>query len=189
MTDALSKDTIRHEALLHRDRIDPHSEEAEEAARHFFDAVQPPGDKIIAAYWPKGREFDCLPLIHDVLSGGWVCALPVMQKNDRVLKFAPYRDGDAMIEGPFGIMQPVSTDWVEPDIFVIPLLAFDRQGNRLGYGKGYYDATLEYHRARKDVLAVGYGYGQQAVLFNLPVDETDQKLDWMITPQKAMRFA
>lgn len=188
MTDVLSKDSIRHEALLHRDRIDPREESAEDACTHFFEAVNPNPGQVVAAYWPKDREFDTTPLIHELLTRGMICALPVMQKDSRILKFARWAEGDALAPGPFGIMQPVAQDWVDPDIIVVPYLAFDRHGYRLGYGKGYYDATLFEKRKVRPVLSVGYGYGQQAVLFNLPVEPHDVKLDWIITPQKVMRF-
>jgi 5-formyltetrahydrofolate cyclo-ligase len=58
----------------------------------------------------------------------------------------------------------------------------------MGYGMGHYDATLKYYRAMKQIIAVGYGYAQQAVLFNLPVEDHDEKLDWIVTPQKAQRY-
>lgn len=191
MPDTLSKDTIRHEALLHRDRIDPRDESAEDACENFLNSIKPTIAQRVALYWSKGREFDTMPLLHELLIRGFSCALPVIQKGDRALKFAPWQEGEALAEGPFGIPQPVvveNTQWVDPDIMVIPYLAFDRHGYRLGYGGGYYDATLAHYREKKPVLAVGYGYGQQAVLFNLPVESHDQKMDWIITPQKVMRF-
>jgi 5-formyltetrahydrofolate cyclo-ligase len=188
MTDTLSKDSIRHEALLHRDRIDPREESAEEAAALFVETLRPEAGQVVASYWPKGREFDTLPLIHELLKAGVICALPVIQENSRILKFTPWCEGDPLVPGPFDILQPVSQNWIDPDIVVVPYLAFDRRGYRMGYGKGYYDATLRDLRARRGVIAVGYGYGQQAVLFNLPIDDHDEKMDWIITPQKVMRF-
>lgn len=191
MSGLLTKQSLRHEAMLHRDRIDPMAEDAEQAARNFMDAIAPKPEQVIALYWPKGREFDTMPLLHILLEGGWVCALPVIQKGERLLRFAAFSANDAVEPGPFGLMQPADgedTLWVEPDIFVIPMLAFDRHGHRLGYGKGYYDTTLHHYRRKKDVLAVGYAYAQQAVLFNLPSEDHDEKLDWIVTPQKALRY-
>jgi 5-formyltetrahydrofolate cyclo-ligase len=191
MTDNLSKDSIRHEALLHRDRIDPRSEDPDEAAANFMQSIRPEKDKIIGLYWPKAREFDCLPLLHDLLRGGWECALPVIEKGSRILKFAAWREDDPLEQGPFGIMQPAvneKTRWLDPDIVVIPYLAFDRHGHRIGYGGGYYDATLRHCRSIKQILAVGYGYAQQTVLFNLPADMHDEKLDWVVTAHMARKF-
>ncbi|MBI2234408.1 MAG: 5-formyltetrahydrofolate cyclo-ligase [Micavibrio aeruginosavorus] len=175
---------MRHEALLHRDRIDPREESAEDACENFLKSIDPEPDQIVALYWPKGREFDTIPLLHELLTRGLTCALPVIEKGSRVLKFASWKEGDPLIKGPFGVMQPVAdekTVWVDPDIFVIPYLAFDRHGHRLGYGGGYYDTTLRHYREKKKILSVGYGYGQQAVLFNLPAEDHDEKLDWIIT--------
>ncbi len=191
MTDQLSKDSIRREALLHRDRVDPRTEDPDDAADNFMRSIKPEKEKIIALYWPKKQEFDCLPLLEKLLKAGFTCALPVTDRKDKVLKFAAWEEGDPLEEGPFGIMQPVAnegTNWVDPDIFIIPYLAFDRHGHRIGYGGGYYDATLRHYRAIKQILAVGYGYGQQAVLFNLPVDDHDEKLDWVVTAHMARKF-
>jgi 5-formyltetrahydrofolate cyclo-ligase len=191
MSDALSKKSIRREAMLHRDRIDPASENAEHAVENFIDSIKPEFNQSVALYWPKGREYDSLPLLHALLQAGHVCALPVAQGDSRVLKFVAFRDGDAMAPGAYGIMQPVideNSKMIDPDIIVVPFLAFDRHGNRIGYGGGYYDATLRHYRAIKPVIAVGLGYGQQAVLFNLPVEEHDEKLDWIITPIRAQRY-
>jgi 5-formyltetrahydrofolate cyclo-ligase len=188
MSDILSKTSIRHEAILHRDRIDPRTENADDAAQLFIETIEPKPGQVVALYWPKLREFDTLPLIHELLKLGVVCCLPVMQSESRILKFARWAENDVLVPGPFDVMQPAGQDWIDPDIVVVPYLAFDRRGYRMGYGKGYYDATLSDLRARRDVIAVGYGYGQQAVLFNLPIDDHDEKMDWIITPQKVMRF-
>ena len=194
MSGLLTKQSLRQEALLHRDRIDPASEDSEQAARNFMEAIAPKPGQVIALYWPKGREFDTMPLLYHLLEGGWLCALPVIQKGEKRLRFAGFSADDKVDAGPYGLMQPAvheNTLWVDPDIFVIPLLAFDRHGHRLGYGGGYYDTTLHYYRhdEEKTVLAVGYAYAQQAVLFNLPVEAHDERLDWIVTPQKAQRYS
>lgn len=188
----MNKESFRLEAIRVRDNIEAAGDDADRAAANFIEAIAPQARQIVALYWPKGREFDTLPLIHELLQQGITCALPVIQKDERRLKFAAYKDGDAMEEGPFKVVQPVigeATIWVDPDVFVVPLLAFDRKGNRMGYGKGHYDATLKHYRAIKPVVAVGYAYGQQAVLFNLPAESHDERMDWIVTPQKAQRIS
>ncbi len=182
---------MRREAKRHRDRIDLVDGDGDAAADLFMETMALRADQIVALYWPKGREFDTLPLMERLLTAGVTCALPVVVKDEWLLRFVAWNDGDALVDGPYGLKQPPvdeNTAFVEPDIFVVPLLAFDRRGNRLGYGGGYYDETLRHYRAMKDVTAVGYGYAEQAVLFNLPAEDHDQKLDVMITPRGVQRF-
>jgi 5-formyltetrahydrofolate cyclo-ligase len=189
---ANKKESLRHEAIRHRDRIDPASENNDSATALFFDHIRPLKGQVIGAYWAKGREFNPDGILERLLRDGFTCALPVMKQGTKELGYAAWKDGDPLIEGPFGVKQPevgTNTRWVEPDIVVAPLLAFDRRGYRLGYGSGYYDVTLRALRAKKKILAVGLGYSQQAVLFNLPSEPHDEKLDWVITPQKAHDFS
>ncbi|WP_435641690.1 5-formyltetrahydrofolate cyclo-ligase [Micavibrio aeruginosavorus] len=185
------KDSMRREAKRHRDRIDLVDGDADAAADLFMETIAPKPGQIIALYWPKGREFDTLPLMERLLAAGIICALPVVMKDEWLLRFVAWGDGDALVDGPYGLKQPpidANTAFIDPDIFIVPLLAFDQRGNRLGYGGGYYDETLRHYRDMKDVIAVGYGYAEQAVLFNLPVEDHDQKLDYMITPRTVRRF-
>lgn len=186
-----TKDIIRLEAKRHSARFDLRTENADAVTDLFFLHIQPEPGKVIAAYWPKDREFDTRMLLDGLLRRGYTCALPVMQKDSRVLKFASWNDKMPLKESAFGIMEPAVnnlTQWVEPDIFIVPMLAFDRRGYRLGHGFGYYDATLADARSRKDILAVGVAYAQQAVLFNLPAEDHDIKMDWIITPMGAQEF-
>lgn len=186
-----NKDILRKEAQRHRVLIDPRTEHPDDAAPHFFEAIKPRTDQIVASYWPKEREFDPGAIMEQLLKNGNKCALPVVERGSRVLKFARWEEGVEMTPGPYDVMQPVDngqTEWLEPDIVIVPLLAFDRRGYRLGYGGGYYDATLKALRAGKDILAVGVAYAQQACLFNLPVEEHDEPLDWVVTPKGAQNF-
>ena len=185
------KDILRTEALRHRARFDPRSENPEAATEHFLLALSPSPDQIIAAYWPKSGEFDTRPLLDDLLRRGFTCALPVMQKDTRVLKFARWDDRIPLRASQFNVMEPTInnlTEWVTPDIVIVPMLAFDRRGFRLGHGFGYYDATLAALRHDREIIVVGVAYGQQACLFNLPVEDHDEAMDIIITPQGAQDF-
>lgn len=190
MSTSESKEQMRTEARRHRSFIDPGSEDPEKAAEYFFSSIDPKPNQIIAAYWPKGREFDCGPIIEGILKAGNTCGLPVVQDGTRELKFAKWTEDINLVSGAFGVHHPPveGAKWVEPDIVVVPMLAFDRRGYRLGHGGGYYDATLAALRKKKEILAVGVAYGQQAVLFNLPVEDHDQRLDWVITPKGTHYF-
>ncbi len=182
------KNSIREEAKRHRDRLDNDPAAPEAAARLFIEAFDPqPGHKI-SLYWPKGREFATLPLIDALIERGCICLLPRMVKDSRILEFHSWDGQSDLIAGDMGILQPAPTQAERPDIVVVPLLAFDRRGHRLGYGRGYYDATLDELRKGHKIKAVGWAYAEQAVLFNLPADQYDQTLDYVITQNAVHSF-
>lgn len=171
--------------------MDPAAEDIEAAADLFFKSVQPTKGQIIGAYCAKGREFDPYPIVERLLNEDFACALPVVQEGSLELRFAEMNKDTQLIKGAFGVLHPALNDktrWLEPDIVIVPLLAFDRRGYRLGQGGGYYDTTLQALRSRKKITAVGVAYSQQACLFNLPIDSHDEKLDWVITPQGVHDF-
>ena len=117
--------------------------------------------------------------------------MPIVQKDSKELLFANCDESTKMEKGAFDIVQPKideDTEFLKPDIVVVPLLAFDRRGHRLGYGGGYYDATLSALRLEKEIITIGWGYSQQAVLFNLPAESHDQPLDYVITPKGVHSF-
>lgn len=176
------KNAMREQARDVRSRLSFSLDDAEAASAHFFEAANPQPGQIVAAYWPKGKEFDVRIIIEDCLKKGLAVALPIVTEG-RVMDFALWRDGEPLVNNRFNIPEPEKREMVVPDIVIVPFLAFDRRGYRLGYGGGYYDATLEALRARKEIVAAGVGYGEQAVLFNLPIDEHDQRLDLVITPK------
>ncbi len=182
------KQTLRIEARRHRARQPVSYEDYEQACEHFFETLAPAADKIIAAYMPQGREFDPLPILERAAEQDIQGALPVVEKDTRILRFAPYKQGDELRKGAYGIAEPVNQESLAPDIIIVPLLSFDRRGYRLGQGGGYYDATLEHWRAQKEIVAVGIGYAGQACLFPLPVDDHDHKMDYIITPGGAQKF-
>lgn len=185
------KSTIRDEARKHRARINIREDNPEDAVRYFFNNIELKQGDIIAFYWPVGREFDPRPILDECLQRGYICALPVVEENTRILKFVPVAGDVPLVKGVYGIMGPAidqNTVYVDPDIVLVPMLAFDQRGTRLGQGGGYYDATLRDLRGRKTVTAVGVAYGGQACLFNLPREDHDEKLDWIVTPQGAKRF-
>lgn len=183
-----TKDHLRENAIQHRDRIDPFSEDFEHAITLFCEKLQPKPGQVVGLYWPRGREFDTRGLLEQLLKESITCALPVMVKGSKVLEFRQWAEGEQLIENRHGIMEPAGGAVVKPDILVVPLLAFDRRGHRLGYGGGYYDATIAALRAEKPVVAAGFCYAQQAVLFNLPAETHDVALDWVITPATAHSF-
>lgn len=182
------KALLREQARKHRALNDTRDEDIEAATAFFFDTIQPNKNQIIGAYWPKGREFDPTHILDQALKQGIKCALPKVENNSRILKFMSWSQDEPLTKGTFDIMEPENGVELEPDILIVPMLAFDRKGYRLGQGGGYYDATLQHFRAKKDIQAVGVAYSSQAVLFNLPAEAHDQKMDWILTPQGMTSF-
>ena len=146
--------------------------------------------QVVAAYWPHSDEFDSRPLISRLLDDGVIVALPCIAEGTLCLRFARWTGREILRPGRFGIFEPVQsvTEWLVPNLVVMPLLAFDHKGNRLGYGGGYYDATLAALNTRHRVVAIGLAYEEQAATEELPVEPHDVGLDWVVTPKRAIHF-
>jgi len=143
---------------------------------------------VVSGFWPIKEEIDIRPLMVDLLNQGCQLALPVVQGKGLPLLFRAWRPGDALEAGVFGTLQPSARrEVVEPDALIVPLLACDDDGWRLGYGGGFYDRTLAGLRAKKTVTAVGVGFNDQLVP-EVPHGPSDQRLDWLLTDKRACAF-
>ncbi|HQY43028.1 MAG TPA: 5-formyltetrahydrofolate cyclo-ligase [Paracoccaceae bacterium] len=143
---------------------------------------------ILAGYMPMRTEIDCLPAMAAHLAagqGGRVC-VPVITGAARPLRFHEWRPDAPMVAGEFGALIPDGTAELVPQILIVPLLAFDRRGFRLGYGGGFYDRTLEGLRARGPVTAIGFAFSAQEVA-EVPIEQTDQPLDLIVTETGIIR--
>ncbi len=137
---------------------------------------------VVSGYYPMAGEIWPLPLMRSLKAKGHELALPVMQGKTDPLLFRTWAPGDELIAGVWGIRQPAPSQAVVlPDILLVPLLAFDARGYRLGYGGGYYDRTLRDLRQRKPILAVGIGLDELEV-DAVPHLDYDERLDWILTP-------
>lgn len=143
---------------------------------------------IVAGYSPIRSECDPVPLMRSLAAKGAQLALPVIHAKDKALSFAEWRQGEQLIAGPFGILQPrLGAMELEPDIVLVPLAAFDRRCHRIGYGAGYYDRTLADLRKRKVVIAVGIAFAVQEVEA-VPSGEHDERLDLVLTERETVDF-
>lgn len=133
----------------------------------------------IAGYMAMRTEIDPTPAMEEASAHGSV-GVPVIQAAGQPLKFRQWTPGCAMEPGMFGADIPVTGDWITPEIVIVPLVAFDAQGGRLGYGGGFYDRTLEGLRAHRPTLAIGFAFGAQQA-DDLPLEATDQPLDLIVT--------
>lgn len=149
-----------------------------------------PRDNVISGYWPIRDEIDPRPLLDSLAARGHPLALPVVGTPDAPLVFRAWAKDDALVPGPFGTRTPGDeAPEVTPRVVIVPLLAFDAAGWRLGYGGGYYDRTLAgLRRGPGTVLAVGIAYQDQQV-DAVPRAPYDERLDWVVTETAAYRAA
>jgi 5-formyltetrahydrofolate cyclo-ligase len=185
MTDlAAQKRAMRIEAAARRAAA--HRTQASSAAQalcdHLLRTFDWPRGCGVAAYWPIGAEIDVRPLLERIAALGCVTALPVVVERGQPLLFRAWAPGDPLEPGTFDTRHPpASAREVVPDRLIVPLLAFDDEGYRLGYGAGYYDRTIASLREQSGrVTAIGVGYWCQRVP-SVPHDEKDQVLDCIAT--------
>lgn len=147
------------------------------AAQHLAGLLASHAGKVLSGYMPMRTEIDPLP----AMAGfeGRVC-VPVVPGKAVPLQFREWTAGCEMVDGPFGARVPAGGEWLVPQVLIVPLLAWDRRGYRLGYGGGYYDRTLAMLRAAGGCIAMGYAFSAQEVP-EVPIDENDQRLDHMVT--------
>lgn len=162
----------------------------EDALRLFRAVIGLSGHRAVAAYWPLEAEFDPRPIMVWAHGQGRFVCLPVVAGPGRPLGFRGWHPGMVLEEADFGILiPPAEAETVTPDLVFTPLLAFDRDGYRLGYGGGYYDITLAALRAENEDLAViGLGFAAQEVA-RVARDGFDQRLDWIVTERDAIAVA
>jgi 5-formyltetrahydrofolate cyclo-ligase len=141
----------------------------------------------VSGYVPTRAELDIMPLLAALDAMGFRIALPAIVEGLE-LEFRAYRPGDALHPGIFRLQEPDSAaDIIQPEIILLPLLAFDKKGIRLGYGGGYYDATLRSLRRRgAPVTSIGVAFDEQEIEA-LPREAHDEPLDWLLTPTRFFR--
>lgn len=139
-------------------------------------AARPPGR--VAFCWPLGSEFDVRPLVSRLLELGWTACLPVVDQRQAPMIFRPWAPGDTMATDCHGIPVPAAGQSCRPSVILLPLVAFDYQGYRLGYGGGYFDRTLAVLHPRPWTIGVGYEVGRVATIFPEP---HDVPLDLIVT--------
>ena len=156
-----------------------------QAAEILADFLAPHRGKALSGYMPMRSEIDPLPAMaaHQGPVG-----MPVIVAKASPLRFREWSPGCRLIQGAFSAMIPEEGAWVEPEVMIVPMLAFDARGYRLGYGGGFYDRTLELLRSRGPVLAVGFAFAAQEVA-EVPTDAFDQRLDAVVTEKGVTVFA
>ena len=135
--------------------------------------------KIIGGYYPYNREIDILQILKKFEKKNFIITLPKIKKNSQ-MDFFQWSMDEPLEINKFGIPEPISKTIKYPDVLLVPLVAFDKNFNRIGYGGGFYDRYIKKIRKRKKVLTIGFAYSFQRVK-KIPTNNYDIKLDFIIT--------
>lgn len=182
---AQAKAQMRADAVARRDALpaDVRMAAAEAIAVRPFPVGVTPG-MVISGFFPLKSEINPIPLMKALAAAGATLALPVIAGRGRPLIMRAWSFGEPLATVQWGIREPLAAALeVAPDIVLTPLLTFDRAGNRVGYGAGYYDMTIAALRARKPVVAVGLAYAAQEVAA-VPHTDRDERLDLVLTERE-----
>jgi 5-formyltetrahydrofolate cyclo-ligase len=194
MTTPALKSALRQMAVARRDglEIDDRLEWDEAIAGHVLDLPELAAVVgVVAAYWPMRSEADPRPVMVGLAARGVTQALPAMVPGSAGFRtdiaFRQWAPWEPISPGSFGTLVPAEdAPDTEPSVLLVPLLAFDRAGRRLGYGKGHYDRAIARLRAQGPLLTVGVAYGAQEV-DAVPVEAHDQVLDVIVTEDSVIR--
>ena len=181
------KADLRRAGQARRDALpaDMRKAAAEAIAGRPFPVAITPG-RIVSGFMPLKSEINPLPLMRKLAEAGAGLALPVVAGRGKPLIMRGWIWGEPLVAAVWGIHEPPSqAPTVDPDIVLVPLLAFDRAGHRIGYGAGYYDLTIAQLRAKKPITAVGIAFAAQEVQ-TVPTTASDAPLDLVLTENETI---
>jgi len=187
MESVQQKADLRREMIARRDALPPDARSAAAEAIAVRPFPVPVGvGKIVSGFMPMKSEINPLPLMKKLADAGAQLALPVTGRRGQPLAMRAWSWGEPLASGVWGIREPKpEARQVDPDVLLVPLLAFDRAGYRLGYGGGYYDLTLAQVRSRKAVIAVGLAYAVQEIA-RVPTTPRDAVVDLVLTEREVI---
>ena len=174
-------------------RAEAHEQLKDTAGIAMAERGLPPGLPIatgtVSGFIPYKSEITTLPMLERLGRQGWRTCLPIVIAAEKPLVFRAWTPGEPLVPGAWDIPVPgEDAPELEPDVLLVPMLAFDRKGFRLGYGGGFYDRTLEKLRGRKKVVAIGVAYHAQMV-DEIPVGLHDAPLDYVMTEKETFACA
>ncbi len=183
------KAELRRDAAARRDALPPDARKASAeaiAARPLPLPIVP--GTVVSGFMPLRSEINPLPLMKTLAEAGATLALPKIAGRGKPLIMRAWHWGAPLDAGQWGIREPKAEyPEVDPDILLVPLLAFDRAGQRIGYGAGYYDMTIARLRSRKAVTAIGIAFSMQEVSA-VPAMERDEPLDFVLTEREVIEI-
>lgn len=182
------KKELREQALARRDALRPdYRQHAAETIADLPFPVNVTAGTIVSGFFPMKTEISPLPLMRKLAAAGAKLALPRIKGRGNPLSMRRWSFGDTLVSGQWGIREPApDAPEVAPDIVIVPFAAFERNGHRVGYGAGYYDMTIAGLRAKKKVIAIGFGFAAQEVE-GIPAEAHDQELDFVLT-EEGLKF-
>jgi 5-formyltetrahydrofolate cyclo-ligase len=183
------KAALREAALALRDALPPAERKAAaEAIAERGLPVTVAAGAIISGFFPMKTEINPMPLLRNLAAAGAQLALPAIAGRGKPLMMRAWSFGAPLKSGQWGIREPTAeAAEVAPDILLVPLACFDRQGHRIGYGAGYYDMTIRGLRAKKPVTAIGIAFAAQEIP-RVPATERDEHLDLVLTEREVLDF-
>ena len=141
--------------------------------------------KNIGGYFPSNFEIDDLKILEMMEKKNFNVSLPVIKENNQ-MNFLQWSRNDPLIINKFGIPEPISSNIIDPDILLVPLVSFDSKLNRLGYGGGFYDRYIEKIEKVKKVIKIGLAFSYQKIK-KVPINKFDKKLDFIITEKEILQ--
>ena len=141
--------------------------------------------KNLGGYYSSNYEIDDLEILDFLEKKNYKISLPIIKKNNQ-MNFFKWSKNDPLKINKYGIPEPVSSKILYPDILLVPLVGYDNNLNRLGYGGGFYDRYIEKIEKIKKVIKIGLAFSYQKVK-NLPINQYDKKLDFIITEKKILK--
>ena len=138
--------------------------------------------KILGGYYPYNYEVDGTQILEKFEKQNYIISLPKIKKNSQ-MDFFYWSTKDPMAINRYGIPEPISNKVKYPDILLVPLVAYDKNFNRIGYGGGFYDRYIKKIKKNKKIITIGLAYSFQKVK-KIPINEYDIKLDYIVTEKK-----
>ena len=181
------KARLRDEAFARRDALDPiwRAQASLAVAERVLELPDLRGREPVSGFWPIRSEIDGKILLDALHARGQRLCLPVVAKPSML--FRAWKPGDDLVKSGFGVSEPgPAAPEGSPQAMLVPLAAFDRQGGRIGYGKGHFDTAIAAIEARHPVFTIGVAFSVQEVA-SVPMEPHDRRIDVIVTENELIR--
>lgn len=178
----MSKILLRQKLLRKRTKIFDRYSKENEITKKLKKIINNKG-LIIGCYYATNFEVNLKTFLQFLLKENFQVCLPFINKLNSHLLFKEIKKNTKLLKGKYNIMVPDNENFLIPRILIIPLVGFDLKKNRIGYGGGYYDRTIEFYEKTDSIFKIGIAFDEQETK-NLPIEKYDKKLDIIITPSR-----